>query len=99
MKEPLQFANFTWPSRWNKAAAAAMLTQSGAEAVAVGFMGTLRFRLDDPESVAAIVNHARKFADMVEQAGRDFAEGERVIEQRIEEVAVIRNWSEGLPGL
>jgi hypothetical protein len=67
-----KFAAITWPSRWNSAAAAAALSQAGADVMAVGFFGTVRFRLDDPESVTAIVNHARRFADMVEQAGLDY---------------------------
>lgn len=72
MSEKLQFANFTWPARWNGAEAVAAFSQSGADVQATGFFGVLRFRLDDTASVAAIVNHARQFADMVERAKRSY---------------------------
>jgi hypothetical protein len=92
-----QFADFTWPSRWNKSqGGVAGLSQSGAEVYAVNFMGVIRFRLDDAESVAAIVSRARVFADMVERAKREFDEGARFVEQRIEEVELLRCWSAGL---
>jgi hypothetical protein len=71
-KDTPQFADFTWPSRWNKAEQAAILSQSGAEVHAVNFMGVIRFRLDDDESVAAIVNHARRFAEAVETMKQEF---------------------------
>lgn len=67
-----KYADFTWPARWNKAPAAAFLSQSGPDVMAVNFMGTLRFRLDDTESVDAIVSRARQFAMMVESAKRAF---------------------------
>lgn len=88
-----QFADFTWPSRWNKAEQVANLSQSGAEVFAVNFMGVIRFRLDDDESVTAIVNHARRFADAVEKMKQEFDEGARFIEQRIEEGKLLRRWS------
>jgi hypothetical protein len=75
----LQFADFTWPARWNKGEAVAALSQSGADVMATGFFGVIRFRLDDTESVAAIVNHARQFADMVERTKREFDEGQEYI--------------------
>jgi hypothetical protein len=72
MSDIPQYADFTWPSRWNKGEVVASLLQSGPEVMAVNFMGTLRFRLDDTESVAAIVNSARRFADAVERTKRAF---------------------------
>jgi hypothetical protein len=63
----LKFADFTWPSRWNKGDVVAALSQTGAEVTATSFFGVLRFRLDQPEDGAAIVNAARRFADMVEE--------------------------------
>jgi hypothetical protein len=71
-EEKKQFADFTWPSRWNKGEVAAMLSQSGPDVMATGFFGVIRFRLDDDESVAAIVNLARRFADMVEEAKQGY---------------------------
>jgi hypothetical protein len=67
-----KFASLTWQSRWNGAQGVAGLTQDGPDAMACGFFGTVQFRLDKPEDVAAIVNHARQFADMVERAGRGY---------------------------
>lgn len=69
----VKFANFTWQSRWNGADAVAALSTDGPDAFATGFMGVLKFRFDRPDDVAAIVNAARRFADMVEQAGQDYA--------------------------
>jgi hypothetical protein len=72
-KEPgLQFANLEWRSRWNGADAVASYSQDGPAVFATGFMGVLKFRLDRPDDVKAIVNAARQFADMVEQAQREF---------------------------
>jgi hypothetical protein len=67
-----QYANMTWPARWNAGEVVAALSQSGADVMATGFFGVVRFRLDDTESVAAIVNGARQFATMVEGAKRSF---------------------------
>jgi len=65
--EELQFANFEWQPRWNGAEAVAMLSTDGPAAFAIGFFGVLRYRRDDKASCEAIVNGARRFADMVEQ--------------------------------
>jgi hypothetical protein len=72
MTETPKYADFTWPARWNKGEVVATLSQSGPDVMAVNFMGVLRFRLDDDESVAAIVNAARRFADAVEASKRRF---------------------------
>lgn len=73
LKAPrLQFADMTWQPRWNGAGSVAAMTQSGASVTAVSFMGTVRFRLDSDEDVAAIINGARQFADMVEKAKREY---------------------------
>ena len=77
----LQFADFTWPARWNKSEAVASLSQSGPDVMATGFFGVIRFRLDDTESVAAIVSQARRFADMVERTKREFGQAGRFIEE------------------
>lgn len=69
----LRFARLDWQSRWNRASGVASLSQSGAEAMSTGFFGVLKFRLDRPEDTAAIVNHARQFADMVERTAEDYA--------------------------
>jgi hypothetical protein len=68
-----RFARLDWQSRWNEAVAVASLLQDGPDVMAAGFFGTLNFRLDRPEDVAAVASQARRFADMVEQAGRDYA--------------------------
>lgn len=65
--EELQFANFEWQPRWNGAEAVAMLSTDGPAVFATGFFGVLRYRRDDKASAAAIVNGARRFADMVEE--------------------------------
>ena len=67
-----QFADFTWPPRWNSAHVVGGLSQAGPEVMAAGFFGTVRFRLDDDASVAAIISHVRAFADMVERTKREF---------------------------
>ena len=90
----LQFADFTWPSRWNKGEAVAALSQSGPDVMATGFFGVIRFRLDDDESVAAIVSHARQFADMVEKTKQQFDQGRAYIEQRIAEHELLERWQE-----
>jgi hypothetical protein len=66
------FADVTWESRWNGADAVASLSQSGADVMAVNFMGVIRFRLDNDDDVRAIVHRARSFADMVESAKREY---------------------------
>jgi hypothetical protein len=71
MRDPT-YANLTWQPRWNGAEAVGSLSQSGADVMATGFFGVLKFQLDDDASVAAIINHARQFADMVENAKRGF---------------------------
>jgi hypothetical protein len=71
----VKFADFSWQPRWNKAAGVASLSQSGPDVMAIGFFGVLKFRLDRPDDVAAIVNHARRFADMVEGAAVDYLGG------------------------
>lgn len=81
----LQFADFTWPARWNKGEAVAALSQSGPDVMATGFFGVIRFRLDDDESVAAIVNSARQFADMVEKNKREYDQGQEYIDMLAEE--------------
>jgi len=65
------YASMTWQPRWNGAEAVAALTTNGADVMATGFFGVLRFRMDDDASVAAIVRHARAFADMVEHEKLD----------------------------
>jgi hypothetical protein len=67
-----RFADFTWPARWNGSEISAVLSQSGADVMATGFFGVLRFRLDDTASVAAIARYARRFASMVEDAGMSY---------------------------
>jgi len=64
--EGLQFANFEWQPRWNGAEAVAALSTDGPAAFATGFFGVLRYQRDDTPSCEAIVNGARRFADMVE---------------------------------
>jgi hypothetical protein len=81
----LQFADFTWPARWNKGEVVATLSQSGPDVMATGFFGVIRFSLDDAESVAAIVNHARRFADMVERTKRDYDQGQDYLDMLAEE--------------
>lgn len=81
----LQFADFTWPARWNKGEVVATLSQSGPDVMATGFFGVIRFSLEDTESVAAIVNHARRFADMVERTKRDFGQGQEYLDMLAEE--------------
>ena len=69
-----QFANIEWQSRWNNPDAPhAGISQDGAAAFATGFMGVLKFRLDQPDDVAAIVAQARLFADMVERTAQVYA--------------------------
>jgi hypothetical protein len=70
--EEMQFANFEWQPRWNKAEAVAFVTNDGPAAFTTGFFGVLRFRLDDLESIAAVLNGARRYADMVEDAAKRF---------------------------
>ncbi len=65
--EELQFANFEWQPRWNEAEAVAELSTDGPAVFATGFFGILRYRRDDTRSCEAIVNGARRFADMVEE--------------------------------
>jgi hypothetical protein len=65
--EGLQFANFEWQPRWNGAEAVAALSTDGPAVFATGFFGVLRYRRDDTRSCEAIVNGARRFADMVEE--------------------------------
>lgn len=65
--EGLQFANFEWQPRWNGAEAVAALSTDGPAVFATGFFGVLRYRRDDTKSCEAIVNGARRFADMVEK--------------------------------
>jgi hypothetical protein len=73
LKPPrVQFADMDWQSRWNGAGSVGAMTQSGARVYAVSFMGVVRFRLDQDEDVAAIVNGARQFADMVEKAKKEY---------------------------
>jgi hypothetical protein len=68
----LNFADLTWQPRWNQAAGVAALSQIGADVMATNFMGVLRFRLDQDADVAAIVNCARRFADLVEETKREY---------------------------
>jgi hypothetical protein len=65
--EELQFANFEWQPRWNGVEAVAALSTDGPAVFATGFFGVLRYQRDDKASCEAIVNGARRFADMVEQ--------------------------------
>lgn len=74
MTGKLQFADLDWQERWNQSASVASMMQSGPEVMATGFFGVLRFRLDRPGDVAAIVNYARQFATMVEVAGAQYQE-------------------------
>ena len=80
-----QFADLDWQERWNRSPTSAALSQSGPDVVATGFFGVVRFRLDQPADVAAIVNHARQFAAMVEEAGKRFFDAERELAAAIEE--------------
>lgn len=75
MSEKLQFANLTWQERWNRAEAVAGISQDGADVMATGFFGVLRFRLDDDASVKAIVSLSRLFATMVENTKKDYDQG------------------------
>lgn len=79
-----QFADFTWPSRWNRAETVAALSQDGAEAEATGFFGVIRFRLDGDDA-AALANHARQFANMVESAKLDFEAGGKSFSEMLAE--------------
>jgi hypothetical protein len=65
--EELKFANFEWQPRWNGAEAVAVLSTDGPAVFATGFFGVLRYQRDDTKSCEAIVNGARRFADMVEE--------------------------------
>jgi hypothetical protein len=76
----LQFADLTWQPRWNKAEGVASLSQSGTDVMAVGIFGVVKFKLDDTDSVTAIVNNARQFAAMVETAKRQYDEGQAYLE-------------------
>jgi hypothetical protein len=60
--------------------------------MATGPFGVLRFRLDRPADVAAIVNSFRQFAGMIEQAGREFEDGGQYISQRAEEHELLARW-------
>jgi hypothetical protein len=73
--DTLRFANFAWQPRWNDATAAASLSQDGADVMAVGFFGTLKFSLADKASCEAIVSRTRLFADMVESAAIHYLGG------------------------
>jgi hypothetical protein len=80
-----QFADLDWQERWNKAGAVAGHTQAGAEVMATGLFGVIRFRLDRDEDVAGIINACRRFADMVENTKREYDEGQRMLVQLAEE--------------
>jgi hypothetical protein len=93
-----RYADLDWQERWNHVTAVAALSQSGADVVATGLFGVLRFSLGRPADVAAIVSSFRQFADMTEQAGRDFEAGGRHIAQRAEEHDLLKRWQEPLLG-
>ena len=69
-----QFANFEWQSRWNDSKQIAMLHQSGSQIIVTGFFGTLHSDLVKTDDIAAIIKHARGFADMLEKTKREYDE-------------------------
>jgi len=72
--EHYQFADLQWQSRWNRTTTPRMYHQAGADVMATGIMGILRFRLDNDEDVAAIVDQLRGFASMIEKLKVEYDE-------------------------
>jgi len=89
-----RYADLTWQERWNHATAVAALSQSGPDVIATGMFGMLRFRLDRPADVAAIVNSFRRFTGMIEEAGRQWEAGGQYTAQREQEHELMQRWQE-----
>jgi hypothetical protein len=89
-----RYADLDWQERWNHVTAVAALTQSGPDVVATGMFGVLRFRLDRPADVAAIVASFRQFTGMIEEAGRQREAGGQYIARDAQEHELAERWQE-----